>query len=79
MNLCCRCRQDFTSVAGFDRHRRGTFEYTFTEGLDMDPPREDGRRCLGPDELTEIGFRQDPQGRWFDPAKSEAARAYFTR
>ena len=79
MNECARCRLDFTGVSGFDRHRRGSFDYTYLEGLDMDPPREDGRRCLGTDELSAIGFLQDEHGRWFDAAKAESARTFFAR
>ena len=51
MNLCTSCKTDFGSVTAFDAHRVGVHEYTFNEGLYMDPPREDGRRCLGEDEL----------------------------
>jgi hypothetical protein len=63
LNLC-RCDTDFASVAAFDRHRTGVHDYTFPEGLRMDPPREDGRRCLDPEELLEAGMGIDPRGRW---------------
>ena len=46
LNGCSGCRRDFTSTTLFDRHRVGTYEYTLEQGLELDPPREDGRRCL---------------------------------
>ena len=52
---CSGCRQDFTSLALFDRHRVGLYEYTFEQGLKLDPPREDGRRCLDSDEMQAKG------------------------
>jgi hypothetical protein len=51
-NLCRGCGVDFASVSAFDRHRTGTYVYTFAEGLELDPPQEDGRRCLDVDEPT---------------------------
>lgn len=53
-NLCRSCSQDFGSVAAFDFHKRGTHEYTLSEGLRMDPPREDGRRCLTVREMETV-------------------------
>ncbi len=77
LNQCGACGEDFTSVAGFDMHRVGTFDYTFSQGLDMDPPREDGRRCLGSDEIQAKGFERDEHGRWWNPAKAALTRARF--
>jgi hypothetical protein len=51
---------DFGSVAAFDRHRVGTHEYTFIEGLYMEPERLDGRRCL---DESEIAALTDSKGR----------------
>lgn len=45
-NGCSGC-QDFTSTTLFDAHRTGTYAYSLEQGLSLDPPREDGRRCLG--------------------------------
>jgi hypothetical protein len=73
MNYCRACREDFGSLTAFDGHRTGTNAYTFREGLNMEPPREDGRRCLDPDELAAMGWHQDGQGRWKLPL-SEAQR-----
>jgi hypothetical protein len=39
-NLCRSCGCDFASVSGFDRHRAGSYEYTFSKGLELDPPHE---------------------------------------
>jgi hypothetical protein len=61
----------------FDRHRTGQHEYTFAEGLEMDPPREDGRRCLDAEEMTALGWVLDKRGRWSDPKLVEAARKAF--
>lgn len=61
-------------MEGFDRHRVGVHAYTFQEGLLMTPPVEDGRRCLGLDEIGRRGFRRDKYGRWSDPSRSPAAR-----
>lgn len=67
MNGCRACGQDLGSLSAFDAHRRGTHDYTFVEGLRMDPPREDGRRCLDVDELEAAGWRRDRHGRWRTP------------
>ena len=64
MNLCRACDTDFSSVAAFDRHRAGVHEYLFAEGLQMNPPREDGRRCMAPEEMLGGGMGLDPKGRW---------------
>lgn len=52
LNYCRSCQKDFSSVSAFDSHRFGRHEYTSSEGLRMDPPREDGRRCLTTREMT---------------------------
>ena len=57
-NGCATCRQDFSSVTAFDRHRVGNYAYPWS------PEREDGRRCLIGDELLEVGMELDPRGRW---------------
>ena len=45
---CTACGLVFNSDGGFDAHRVGKHAYTFLEGMRMEPPREDGRRCLTP-------------------------------
>ena len=77
MNLCTACGLDFTSVRLFDAHRVGRHEYLYAEGLQLEPPREDGRRCLSGDEMEAKGWQQDARGRWFNPVRSERARAHF--
>jgi hypothetical protein len=67
VNLCRACGLDFGSVSGFDAHQVGRHEYTFAEGMRMDPPREDGRRCLDTEELEAYGWHRDRQGRWRQP------------
>ena len=74
MNLCRACGKDFSGVSTFDLHRVGKHDYTYSEGLHMDPMREDGRRCLSTDELYMRGLRLDSRGRWCDPSRSPAAR-----
>jgi len=65
VNVCGACSLDFSSVQAFDAHRVGRHAYTFKEGLAMEPPREDGRRCLGPgDPEFDSGYAQDAKGRW---------------
>lgn len=54
---CVECGKDFSKEEYFDRHRTGVHEYTYSEGLKFDPPREDGRRCLDDEELLAIGMR----------------------
>lgn len=67
MNLCRPCGEDFSSVGSFDAHRVGEHDYTLHEGLKMEPPREDGRRCLTVDEMEEAGWDKDKHGRWRAP------------
>jgi hypothetical protein len=69
LNLCVTCGLDFGSVSAFDAHRVGKHAYTFIEGMRMDPPREDGRRCLSLDELQERGWAEDSRGRWRAPTR----------
>lgn len=78
MNLCRSCNSDFSSVRLFDRHRIGTHEYLFSEGLNMEPPREDGRRCLDEEEMVALGWERNRLGRWSDPQAVEAARKSFS-
>jgi hypothetical protein len=79
MNLCGRCREDFSSLETFDAHRVGVHEYTYLEGLDFDSPREDGRRCLDPSEMRAKGWAQNEKGRWLNPTRSERARRAFEK
>lgn len=67
MNRCGACGQDFSSVEAFDRHQVGRHAYTFDEGLDQIPPREDGRRCLSIEEMTAAAWAIDRRGRWVHP------------
>jgi len=76
-NGCCACYSDFTSVKLFDQHRVGKHAYSYAEGLDMTPSREDGRRCLDKYEMLALGWEQDENERWFDPVSVEAARKGF--
>ena len=77
LNGCCACGEDFTALKYFDRHHVGMHEYTYSEGLRMDPAREDGRRCLSADEMGAIGLALDEKGRWTDPVAAGAVRAHF--
>lgn len=75
LNGCSDCRRDFASVSAFDRHHVGSHEYTYTQGLRLDPPAEDGRRCLLDEaELLEAGMELDPRGRWRIAADAERIR-----
>lgn len=74
LNQCGPCGKDFAGLRGFDRHRVGKHAYTFAEGTRMDPPREDGRRCLSAGELLEIGYELDRFGRWTDHSRGSKPR-----
>jgi hypothetical protein len=72
--FCTTCKENFTGLEAFDRHRVGTHEFTFQEGLRLDSPREDGRRCLDEEEMRARGWAKSVRGGWFDPARSPASR-----
>ncbi len=61
---CRACGLFFAGTSAFDAHRAGTHAYTFSEGLRLEPVREDGRRCLHPSEMAEVGMELDTRGRW---------------
>ena len=56
-SFCASCGRDFSGDSMFDRHRVGKHAYTYSEGLALEPPREDGRRCLDAEEMRELGWR----------------------
>ena len=64
MTECSTCGLRFSGTSAFDAHRVGRHAYTFTQGLALEPPVEDGRRCLDLDELRRAGMELDPRGRW---------------
>ena len=78
-NGCSGCGQDFTSTSLFDRHRVGRCEYTVEQGLELDPPCEDGRRCLDVDEMNAKGWELNDRGRWLDPVRLQASREAFAK
>ena len=78
LNGCSACGCDFRSLTLFDAHRVGVNAYTYSEGVAMEPMREDGRRCLSAVEMLGRDWEQDAKGRWFDPAAVEAARRHFS-
>lgn len=69
LNGCSGCGQDFTSTQLFDAHRTGVYVYSLEQGLKLDPPCEDGRRCLDADEMTAKGWELNDRGRWLEPVK----------
>jgi hypothetical protein len=71
-NLCRSCGLDFVSEGGFDKHRVGEHDYTYSEGLGFDPPVEDGRRCLDMRELESLGWQRDRHGRWHPGVREHA-------
>ncbi len=79
MNVCGACGLDFSSVKSFDAHRVGKHAYTYSEGIRMDPMREDGRRCLRVEELEDAGMAQDARGRWGLVRDRKQARQAFLR
>ena len=64
-NFCGACGEDFNALTAFDAHRVGKHAYRFSI---TDSARHDGRRCLAPIELTELGWSLDSKGRWRLPA-----------
>lgn len=64
MTECGSCGLSFSGTSAFDRHRVGKHAYTYSEGLRMEPLREDGRRCLHVSEMGGAGMEQDARGRW---------------
>jgi hypothetical protein len=64
VNQCGACGENFGGLTAFDAHRVGKHEYTYSEGLAMTPPVEDGRRCLPPAELELEGFTTNARGSW---------------
>ena len=64
-NYCRSCRTDFAGISAFDRHRTGTHEYLYVDGLDRGV--EDGRRCLDAGEMNDLGMDVDRNGRWHIP------------
>jgi hypothetical protein len=79
VNVCAACGLDFAKVAYFDRHRVGRHAYSFSDGLRMDPPREDGRRCLDKGELRAMGWTTDARGRWYDVAARDQTLRWVAR
>lgn len=79
MNLCRSCGEDFAGVSAFDAHRVGKHSYTYSEGVKMEPIREDGRRCLHRDELEAEGYARNASGRWFKIADAERLAAHHER
>jgi hypothetical protein len=79
LNLYRSCGCDFASVSAFDRHRTGVYMYTHAQGLELDPPQEDGRRCLDAGEMLEAGMAPDVRGRWSIAADAERARRGFAK
>ena len=76
-NGCRACGHDFAGVGYFVAHRVGKHDYTFREGLRMDPPLEDGRRCLSAEEMLAKGWQRNTRGRWFSPTAAEGMRRRF--
>ena len=68
-NGCSSCGEDFGSVTAFDGHRVGKHGYTYSEGVKMEPMREDGRRCLTRSELAAKGWARDRHLRWRTPGR----------
>lgn len=87
---CRSCEWDFAGQSYFDLHRVGVHAYTYSEGLKMEgqrtksgaplePPAEDGRRCLTEVEMRKKGWEVDDRGRWSDPRRAEALRAHHAK
>jgi len=75
VTLCRPCGEQFSGTSAFDRHRVGTHEYTFQQGIDHGV--DDGRRCLAPSEMIAKGMSLNAKGCWQIDASVESARDYF--
>jgi len=74
---CGVCGLYFAGTSAFDAHRVGVHAFTWREGLALDPPRMDGRRCLELDELATAGLALAARGRWHLAADAMRARRRF--
>jgi hypothetical protein len=75
VNYCTSCGEHFAGVRAFEAHRVGVHAYLYREGLELVPPRYDGRRCLDIEELeANERFGRDADGRWQLVAEAEGAR-----
>lgn len=71
------CGTDFGSLSAFDSHRTGEHDYLYSEGARMDPPREDGRRCLTAREIGESDrFAKNTRDEWSLSASLQSARKF---
>ena len=73
-----RCGETSSTLL-FDAHRTGVYVYSLEQGLRLDPPREDGRRCLDTDEMKAKGWELNDRGRWLDPVRVQASREGFAK
>jgi hypothetical protein len=74
-NLCRSCGKDFSSLEAFDAHRVGKHAHTYSEGIALEPMREDGRRCLRTDEMG--AFSRGADERWYLVAsRARVSRAF---
>jgi hypothetical protein len=62
---CTECHETFTGTSSGDKHRTG--KHGVTEG----PTR---RRCLTPDEMTQLGMHRNARGRWMLEGPASEAR-----
>ena len=46
--------------------------------MSLDPPREDGRRCLDAEEMRALGWTLDKRGRWTDPESANRVRVHHS-
>jgi hypothetical protein len=82
------CGEAFGSVAAFDAHRIGVHECAYSEGLQMNPPEKNGRRCLSAREIENTQrtdpsagaasgpqFARNKHGRWSLAGDLDRARA----
>jgi hypothetical protein len=66
-------RFEFLNLTGLNVAVRIPESYTYEQGLSLDPPQKDGRRCLDTDEMTAKGGELNDRGRWIDPVRVQAA------
>lgn len=77
-SLCRACGETFKSVAGFDKHRTGSYgEAIYAEGdVKRKNPIGQGpstRRCMTVAEMVSIGMSKNAQGWWITTTYDESA------
>ncbi len=77
-SLCNTCGETFKSVAGFDKHRIGSFGEGIYKPGDIVRKKPIGitkptRRCMTPEEMGASGMSKNAQGWWITNVYDDSA------